>query len=75
MFWASGALSIHDRMPEIKQQQSQDRKAVLETLSLPVAKLLSPVARQAPTKPPLTQAVTGQNCLCLYAFPFPENRK
>ena len=35
---------------EIKQKQLQDRKPVFETLSLPVAKILSPVARQAPTK-------------------------
>ena len=35
--------------PEIKQKQPQDRKTVFETLSLPVAKILSPVARQAPT--------------------------
>ena len=37
---------------EIKQEQPQDRKAILETLSLPVAKILSPVARQAPTRIP-----------------------
>ena len=37
-------------MPEIKQKQPQDRKTILETLSLPVAKVLSPLARQAPTK-------------------------
>ena len=37
-------------MPEVKQKQPQDRKTVFETLSLPVAKILSPVARQAPTK-------------------------
>ena len=36
--------------PEIKQKQPQDRKTIFETLSLPVAKILSPVARQAPTK-------------------------
>ena len=36
--------------PEIKQKQPQDRKTSFETLSLPVAKILSPVARQAPTK-------------------------
>ena len=35
---------------EIKQRQPQDRKTVFETLSLPVAEILSPVARQAPTK-------------------------
>ena len=35
---------------EIKQKQPQDRKTVFETLSLPVAKILSPVVRQAPTK-------------------------
>ena len=35
---------------EIKQKQSQDRKTIFETLSLPVAKILSPVVRQAPTK-------------------------
>ena len=37
--------------PEIKQKQPRDRKTSFETLSLPVAKILSPVARQAPTKP------------------------
>ena len=36
--------------PEIKQKQPQERKTILERLSLPVAKILSPVARQAPTK-------------------------
>ena len=36
--------------PEIKQKQPQDRKTLFETLSLPVAKILSPVARQVPTK-------------------------
>ena len=36
--------------PEIKQKQPQDRKTIFETLSLPVAKILSPVTRQAPTK-------------------------
>ena len=35
---------------EIKQRQPQDRKTVFETPSLPVAKILSPVARLAPTK-------------------------
>ena len=47
--------------PEIKQKQPQDRKTIFETLSLPVTKILSPVARQAPTKP-------------WSAFPFPENQ-
>ena len=46
----SGALSIHDCMPAIKQKQPQDRKAAFEALPLPVAKILSPVARQAPAK-------------------------
>ena len=32
------------------KKQPQDRKAIFETLSLPVAKILSPVAKQAPTK-------------------------
>ena len=50
MFWASGALLNHDCMPEIKQKQLRDRKTIFKTLSLPVAKILSPVARQAPTK-------------------------
>ena len=36
--------------PELKQKQPKDRKTSFETLSLPVAKILSPVARQAPTK-------------------------
>ena len=36
--------------PDIKQKQPQNRKTLFETLSLPVAKILSPVARQAPTK-------------------------
>ena len=38
--------------PQIKQKQPQDRKTIFATLSLPVAKILSPVARQAPTKCP-----------------------
>ena len=50
MFWASGALSNLILCPEIKQKQAQDRKAHFETMSLPVAKILSPVVRQAPTK-------------------------
>ena len=37
-------------MPEIKQEQPQDRKTIFEILSLPVAKIQSPVARQTPTK-------------------------
>ena len=37
-------------MAEVKQKQPQDRKTIFETLSLPVAKILLPVARQAPTK-------------------------
>ena len=36
--------------PDIKQKQARDRKTHFEALSLPVAKILSPVARQAPTK-------------------------
>ena len=48
--WVSGSLSIHDCMSKVKQKQPQDRKTIFETLSLPVAKILSPVARQAPTK-------------------------
>ena len=40
--------------PEVKQKQPPDRKTIFdsnfETLSLPVAKILSPLARQAPTK-------------------------
>ena len=36
--------------PEIKQKQAQDRKTHFETVSLPVAKILSLVARHAPTK-------------------------
>ena len=35
---------------EIKQNQPQDCKTIFETLSLPVTKILSSVARQAPTK-------------------------
>ena len=31
------------------KKQAQDRKTHFETVSLPVAKILSPVARQAPT--------------------------
>ena len=45
--------------PEIKQKQPQDRKTSFETLSLPVAKILSPVARQAPTKIPRRGGVDG----------------
>ena len=41
--------------PEIKQKQPQDGITIFETLSLPVAKILSPVARQAPTKPKLSE--------------------
>ena len=62
MFWASGALSIHDCMPEIKQKQPQDRKTIFEILSLPVAKILSPVARQAPTKTFCWEATDLGNC-------------
>ena len=36
--------------PEIKREQPQDRKTILETLSPPVAKILSPVERQEPAK-------------------------
>ena len=36
--------------PEIEQKQPHDRNTISETLSRPVAKILSPVARQAPTK-------------------------
>ena len=36
--------------PEIKQKHPQDRKSIFETLSLPVAKILPHVPRQAPTK-------------------------
>ena len=36
--------------PEIKQKQPRDPKTSFETLSVPDAKILSPVARQAPTK-------------------------
>ena len=39
--------------PEIKQKQPQDRKTSFETPSLPVAKIVSPVARQAPSKKPM----------------------
>ena len=46
---------------EIKQKQPQDRKTVFETLSLPVAKILSPVARQAPTK----RATSRKACLAI----------
>ena len=60
-FWASGALSNHVCMPEIKQKQPQSRKTVSETLSLPVAKILSPVARQAPTKPRRLPRLDGEN--------------
>ena len=49
-FGRLGPFSIHDCMPEITQKQPQDRKTIFETLSLPVAKILSLVARQAPTK-------------------------
>ena len=35
--------------PQTKQEQPQDRKTIFETLSLPVAKIRSPVAIQAPT--------------------------
>ena len=42
--------------PEIKQEQPQDCKTFFEILSLPVAKILSPVERQAPTKTEITIA-------------------
>ena len=49
--WASGALSNHAIVcTETKLKRPQDRKTAFETLLLPVAKILSPVARQAPTK-------------------------
>ena len=35
---------------QIKQKQAQDRKTHFETMLLPVAKVLSPVSRQVPTK-------------------------
>ena len=35
---------------QIKQKEPQDHKTIFETLPLPVAKMLSPVAKQAPTK-------------------------
>ena len=35
---------------EIKQKQAQDRDKHFEAVSLPVAKILSPVARHAPTE-------------------------
>ena len=47
MFWASGAFSNHDCLPWIKQKQpigSQNN-----FWDIPVAKILSPVARQAPS--------------------------
>ena len=47
MLWASGAFSNNDC---IKQKQPRDRKTLFETLSLPVTKILSPIARQAPTE-------------------------
>ena len=50
MSWASGALSAMIVCPDIKQKQPQDRKTIFETLVLPVAKILSPVARQAPLR-------------------------
>ena len=36
--------------PEIKQEEPQDRKTIFETLSLPVAKIRTRAARQAPNK-------------------------
>ena len=50
MFRASGPPSSHDCMPW-NQTQAQDHKTHFETVLLPVAKILSPVARQVPTKP------------------------
>ena len=46
--------------PEIKQKHSQDRKTHFQTVSLPVAKDLSPVARQAPTKLRFVRNKKGQ---------------
>ena len=50
MFWVLGPFQTMIVCTEIKQEQPQDRKTIFETLSLSVAKILSPVARQAPTK-------------------------
>ena len=52
---------------ENKQQQPQDRKTIFETLSLPVAKIFSPVARQAPTKFRFSETSSG----LLGGGPFP----
>ena len=46
-FWGFQPMIV---CPEIKQNQPQDRKTIIETLLLPVAEILSPVARQAQTK-------------------------
>ena len=50
MFSVSGALSNHDWMSWNQAKQAQDRKTHFETLSLAVAEILSPVARQASTE-------------------------
>ena len=55
---------------EIKQKQPQDRETDFETLSLPVAKILSPVARQAPTKTTTARDVTGCGFFA-YSWKFP----
>ena len=50
MFGHLGRFETMIVCPEIKQKQPQDRKTIFETLSLLVAKILLPVARQAQTK-------------------------
>ena len=50
MFWASGALANHDCSPVIKHKQAQNRNTHSKTVGLAVTKILSPVARQAPTQ-------------------------
>ena len=50
---------------EIEQKQAQDRKTHFETVSLPVAQVLSPVARQAPTKRGILGVTVSQNSFVL----------
>ena len=54
--------------PEIKQKQPQDRKTLFEILSLPVTKILLPVARQAPTKGGGLSQVKTNTCCNVKSF-------
>ena len=61
--------------PEVEEKQAQDRKTIFETLSLPVAKILSPVARQAPTKERGDLCQRMQSLVKLLSKPSSEKKK